>query len=58
MADRLPPTGFWSYTTSDDQSAGGHLTELRIRLANRLQLEVGRPKVVIFQDKHAIPIGY
>jgi formylglycine-generating enzyme required for sulfatase activity len=57
MADRLPPKGFWSYTTSDDLSAGGHLTELRIRLANRLQLEVGKPKVVIFQDKHAIPIG-
>ena len=57
MADRLGPTGFWSYTTSDDASADGHLSALRIRIAKALQLQVSRPPVSIFQDKNAIPLG-
>ena len=57
MADRLEPTGFWSYSTIDDHAAEGHLSTLRARLRNALQLNVGRHKVTIFQDVTAIPHG-
>jgi formylglycine-generating enzyme required for sulfatase activity len=57
MADRLEPTGFWSYSTTDDRSSGGRLSQLRVRLANALQLNVGRQPVQIFQDINAIPHG-
>ena len=57
MADRLPPIGFWSYTTTDDRSSGGHLSQLRVRSAQALQLLAGRQPVDIFQDANAIPKG-
>jgi formylglycine-generating enzyme required for sulfatase activity len=57
MADRLEPKGFWSYTSSDDESADGHLSRLRFQLANMLRLKFGKHPVSIFQDKHAIPFG-
>nr|WP_294543245.1 SUMF1/EgtB/PvdO family nonheme iron enzyme [uncultured Rhodopila sp.] len=57
MADRLEPTGFWSYSTIDDRAAGNRLSRLRVRLADELQLLVGRTKVQIFQDIAAIPHG-
>jgi sulfatase modifying factor 1 len=57
MADRLEPTGFWSYSTIDDRAAGNRLSRLRVRLADELQLLVGRTKVRIFQDIAAIPHG-
>ena len=57
MADRLEPRGFWSYSTIDDRAAGGHLSKLRVRLRDALQLNVGRPEVIIFQDVTAIPHG-
>ena len=54
----LTPTGFWSYTTSDETSARGRLSQLRALLAAELQQQVGRtPKVNIFQDVAAIPPG-
>ncbi|HVC63164.1 MAG TPA: SUMF1/EgtB/PvdO family nonheme iron enzyme [Acetobacteraceae bacterium] len=58
MADYLNPTGFWSYTSSDDRASGGRLSRLRLLLAQHLQLRIGRePKVQIFQDVAAIPYG-
>lgn len=58
MTEDLPPIGFWSYTSSDEQSANGRLSRLRELLAQELQLKVGRePKVHIFQDVAAIPHG-
>ncbi len=56
-AERLEPTVFWSYSTGDDRSAGNRLRRLRVRLADELQLLVGRQKVQIFQDISAIPHG-
>ncbi len=54
----LGPTGFWSYTTSDDASSRGRLSQLRTLLAEELQQHIGRvPKVHIFQDVTAIPPG-
>ena len=29
VADPLKPTGFWSYTSSDDKHSDGHLSQLR-----------------------------
>ena len=58
VADYLKPIGFWSYTTSDDVASGGRLSQLRLLLAQHLQLRIGRePKVHIFQDVAAIPHG-
>lgn len=58
VADYLKPTGFWSYTTSDDTASGRRLSQLRLLLAQALQLRVGRnPQVRIFQDVTAIPHG-
>jgi formylglycine-generating enzyme len=57
MVDRLEPIGFWSYSTIDDRSSSGHLSRLRVRLRNALQLNVGRQEVIIFQDVAAIPHG-
>ena len=58
MTDYLPPIGFWSYTSSDEDASGGRLSQLRALLAKELQLKVGRePKVHIFQDVAAIPHG-
>jgi len=58
VAEALPPTGFWSYTRSDDHSSNGHLSDLHELLENALQLQIGqRPKVSIFRDKKAIPGG-
>ncbi|WP_267360261.1 MULTISPECIES: toll/interleukin-1 receptor domain-containing protein [unclassified Methylobacterium] len=54
----LTPTGFWSYTTSDESAARGKLSQLRALLTSELQQQVGRePKVNIFQDVAAIPPG-
>lgn len=54
----LTPTGFWSYTTSDETAARGKLSQLRALLTAELQQQVGRePKVNIFQDVAAIPPG-
>jgi formylglycine-generating enzyme required for sulfatase activity len=54
----LKPIGFWSYTSSDDKSAGGRLSQLRRLLADELQLQIGRRQQVhIFQDVAAIPHG-
>jgi len=54
----LSPTGFWSYTSSDDTSSRGRLSQLRRLLADELQLRLGRAQMVhIFQDVAAIPHG-
>jgi len=54
----LAPTGFWSYTTSDDKNSRGKLSQLRALLAAELQQHIGRlPEVHIFQDVAAIPPG-
>jgi TPR repeat protein len=54
----LIPTGFWSYSTSDDESSRGKLSQLRALLAGELQQHLGRAfKVNIFQDVAAIPPG-
>jgi formylglycine-generating enzyme required for sulfatase activity len=54
----LKPTGFWSYSSSDDEAANGRLSQLRALLSKELQLKVGRTqKVHIFQDVEAIPPG-
>jgi hypothetical protein len=54
----LKPTGFWSYSSFDDEAAGGRLSQLRALLARELQLKIGsHPKVHIFQDVSAIPPG-
>lgn len=53
----LPPVGFWSYTRSDDDSARGKLSQLRVLVANELQHLVGREPVRLFQDTRAIPPG-
>jgi TIR domain len=58
VTDYLKPTGFWSYTSSDDAASKGRLSKLRGLLADELQLKIGRaPKVNIFQDVVAIPHG-
>lgn len=58
MADYLQPIGFWSDTSSDDVASGGRLNQLRLLLAQHLQLRIRRePKVHIFQDVAAIPHG-
>lgn len=58
VSDDLPPIGFWSYTTSDDTSSRGKLSQLRRLLADELQQKVGRrSKVLIWQDAKAIPHG-
>jgi TIR domain/WD domain, G-beta repeat len=54
----LKPTGFWSYTNSDDAHAHGRLSQLRALLADELQQHIGRsPEVHIFQDVATIPPG-
>jgi hypothetical protein len=54
----LKPTGFWSYSDSDDENSRGRLSQLRARLAAELQQQIGRnEKVNIFQDVAAIPPG-
>jgi formylglycine-generating enzyme required for sulfatase activity len=54
----LQPTGFWSYTRSDDLAARGSLSQLRALLAQDLQLKIGRSHTVnIWQDVSAIPPG-
>ncbi len=56
MIEPLNPTGFWSYTSSDDTASHGRLSQLRRLLAAELRLKVGgTPKVHIFQDVAAIP---
>ena len=58
MAEPLKPIGFWSYTSSDDTSSGGRLSQLRRLLAAELQLRIGRRhQVHIWQDAAAIPHG-
>jgi len=58
VAEYLKPIGFWSYTSSDDTASGGRLSQLRLLLADALQLRIGRnPKVHIFQDVATIPHG-
>jgi len=58
MSEVLPPIGFWSYTSSDDEATNGRLSALRVQLAKDLQLKVGRQlRVKIFQDVAAIPHG-
>ncbi|TXN42911.1 toll/interleukin-1 receptor domain-containing protein, partial [Methylobacterium sp. WL7] len=54
----LIPTGFWSYTSSDENSSRGKLSLLRSLLSQELQQQIGRrPTVVIWQDVAAIPPG-
>jgi TIR domain len=54
----LIPTGFWSYSTSDDELSRGRLSALRKLLASDLQQQIGSiPTVEIFQDAAAIPPG-
>lgn len=54
----LIPTGFWSYSSSDDENSRGKLSQLRALLAAELQQQIGRTqKVNIFQDVAAIPPG-
>jgi tetratricopeptide (TPR) repeat protein len=54
----LKPTGFWSYSTTDDEHSRGRLSRLRALLAAELQQKIGRSqKVNIFQDVAATPPG-
>ena len=54
----LTPTGFWSYTRSDDEASLDRLSRLRKVLADELQILIGRdPRVKLFQDAQAIPYG-
>jgi len=54
----LKPTGFWSYTSTDDAASGGRLSQLRRLLNDQLQQHIGRlQKVHVFQDVAAIPAG-
>lgn len=53
----LPPIGFWSYATTDEQATRGRLSRLRADLANEIQLQVGHPAVRIFQDAATISPG-
>ena len=54
----LNPVGFWSYTSQDDTSSRGRLSQLRRLLADDLQQAIGKTPVVhIFQDVAAIPPG-
>jgi hypothetical protein len=54
----LKPTGFWSYSSTDDEHSRGRLSQLRALLTTELQQKVGRnQKVNIFQDVAAIPPG-
>jgi|GEM_PF-742347 formylglycine-generating enzyme required for sulfatase activity len=58
LPSMLEPTGFWSYTSSDDLHSGGKLSRLRLLLAAEMQQQVGRvPPVRIFQDIEAIRPG-
>jgi formylglycine-generating enzyme required for sulfatase activity len=58
MAERLRPTGFWSYTRDDDRISNGRLSQLRVLLTNELQGLFGKlPQVHIFQDAEAIEHG-
>ena len=54
----LQPTGFWSYTSSDDKSSRGKLSQLRSLVAAELQQHIGRRREVhVFQDVASIPPG-
>lgn len=58
MSTPLKPTGFWSYSTLDDQHSHGRLSKLRALLAGELQQAIGRsPVVQLFQDAAAISPG-
>ena len=58
MAGDLKPVGFWSYARSDDTASGGRLSQLRLALADHLQLRIERaPSAEIFQDQPAIAPG-
>jgi len=58
VAEPLKPIGFWSYTSSDDKSSRGRLSQLRRLLADELQLLIGRNQQVhVWQDVAAIPHG-
>jgi formylglycine-generating enzyme required for sulfatase activity len=48
--------GFFSYSRSDDQHAGGALSRLRARIHDELRLQLGRD-VRLWQDTAAIPHG-
>jgi len=52
----LDPTGFWSYSTSDDEGSGGRLSQLRTLLTAELKAHIGG-KAGVFQDAAAIPPG-
>ena len=53
----LKPTGFWSYSSTDEAASNGRLSRLRQQIERELQLQVGRPKVEIFHDITSIPPG-
>jgi hypothetical protein len=54
----LTPTGFWSYTSSDNTSSQGKISKLRTALSDELQQQIGRdPKVSIFEDSAEIAPG-
>ena len=54
----MKPTGFWSYSTSDEKNSRGRLSQLRALLASEMQSQIGKnEKVNIFQDGAAIPPG-
>jgi hypothetical protein len=57
VAELLKPIGFWSYARSDDAHSDRRLSALRRRLADELQLLIGRQSVQIFVDVAAIPMG-
>jgi len=51
VAAPLKPSGFWSYTSSDDTRSGRRLSQWRRLLADELQLLMGRRhQVKIWQD--------
>lgn len=57
MADDLKPIGFLSYARSDDRASGGRISAWRVALEQHLQLQIGRGKVQIFQDRSHLEPG-
>ena len=58
VADPLKPTGFWSYTSSDDKHSDGHLSQLRRPgLAHGHRPAAKRPAVCEPGIQRAKPFG-
>jgi hypothetical protein len=55
--EALKPTGLWSYTSADDASSDGRLTQLRRLLANHLQGYVGRAPARTWTWRRSTTLG-